>query len=209
MRGAGSRAAMAPTRACFAPSRRRCSVAAGSPIVPCVSHLLCGSYARQCGRRTRPDQGGARRPQHRRVRLTSRWRRGGEVRYRPCDLGARSRSSGVAILRDAVASTRTLFKISVTRLENMPASLRQRVLAQGRTIFECPYAEVSRWRLMNLAASLRPHPEPAAQRCRRRMGRCTSHRRCGWPAPCVLRTSPAGLLSMRRNERSAGELMMP
>ncbi len=46
--------------------------------------------------------------------------------------------AAVAILRDAVASTRTLFKISVTRLEDMPASLRQRVLAQGRTIFECP-----------------------------------------------------------------------
>ena len=46
--------------------------------------------------------------------------------------------AGVALLRDAVASTRTLFKISVTRIEDMPALLRHRVLAQGRTLFERP-----------------------------------------------------------------------
>ncbi len=46
--------------------------------------------------------------------------------------------AAVAVLRDAVASSRTLFRISLTRIEDMPASLRQRVLAQGRTIFERP-----------------------------------------------------------------------
>ncbi len=45
---------------------------------------------------------------------------------------------GVARLRDAVATTRTLFKISVTRIEDMPPSLRSRVLAQGRAIYERP-----------------------------------------------------------------------
>lgn len=42
----------------------------------------------------------------------------------------------VATLRDAVSTTRTLYRISVTRLEDMPASLRARVLAQGRTLYE-------------------------------------------------------------------------
>ena len=44
----------------------------------------------------------------------------------------------VARLRDAVSTTRTLFKISVTRIEDMPPSLRSRVLAQGRTLHERP-----------------------------------------------------------------------
>lgn len=46
--------------------------------------------------------------------------------------------SAIATLRDAVSTTRTLYKISVTRIEDMPASLQSRVLAQGRTIFERP-----------------------------------------------------------------------
>ena len=47
-------------------------------------------------------------------------------------------ASGVARLRDAVSTTRTLFKISVTRIEDMPTPLRSRVLAQGRTLYERP-----------------------------------------------------------------------
>lgn len=43
---------------------------------------------------------------------------------------------GVARLRDAVSTTRTLFKISVTRIEDMPTALRSQVMAQGRTIYE-------------------------------------------------------------------------
>lgn len=43
---------------------------------------------------------------------------------------------GVARLRDAVSTTRTLFRISVTRIEDMPTALRSRVLAQGKTIYE-------------------------------------------------------------------------
>ena len=42
----------------------------------------------------------------------------------------------VARLRDAVSTTRTLYKISLTRIEDMPASLLSRVLAQGRTLYE-------------------------------------------------------------------------
>ena len=45
---------------------------------------------------------------------------------------------GVARLRDAISTTRTLFKISVTRIEDMPAALRSRVLALGRTLYERP-----------------------------------------------------------------------
>ena len=44
----------------------------------------------------------------------------------------------VARLRDAVSTTRTLYRISVTRIEDMPVSLRSRVLAQGRTVYERP-----------------------------------------------------------------------
>jgi predicted nucleotidyltransferase len=45
-------------------------------------------------------------------------------------------ATGVARLRDAVSTTRTLYKISVTRIEDMPASLKSRVLKQGKTIYE-------------------------------------------------------------------------
>ena len=38
---------------------------------------------------------------------------------------------GIARLRDAVSTARTLYRVSVTRIEDMPASLRSRVLAQG------------------------------------------------------------------------------
>lgn len=39
-------------------------------------------------------------------------------------------------LRDAVDNARTLYKISLAQLEDMPAPLRNRVLAQGRVIYE-------------------------------------------------------------------------
>ena len=45
---------------------------------------------------------------------------------------------GVARLRDAVSTTRTLYHVSVTRIEDMLSSLRSRVIAQGRTIYERP-----------------------------------------------------------------------
>ena len=45
---------------------------------------------------------------------------------------------GVARLRDAVAMARTLYRVSVTRIEDMPFSLRSRVMEQGKTIYERP-----------------------------------------------------------------------
>lgn len=39
-------------------------------------------------------------------------------------------------LRDAVANARTLYRISLARLEDMPVRLRDRVVAQGLVIHE-------------------------------------------------------------------------
>ena len=74
----------------------------------------------------------------RRIVVFGSWAVGDEEERSDIDLAISTPDldrAAVATLRDAVASTRTLFKISVTRIEDRPTSLRPRVLAQGRTIF--------------------------------------------------------------------------
>ena len=44
--------------------------------------------------------------------------------------------SALARLRDRVGQCRTLYRISVTKLDTMPSALKDRVLAQGIRIYE-------------------------------------------------------------------------
>ena len=68
----------------------------------------------------------------RRIVVFGSWAVGDEEERSDIDLAISTPDldrAAVATLRDAVASTRTLFKISVTRIEDRPTSLRPRVLA--------------------------------------------------------------------------------
>ncbi|WP_442868804.1 nucleotidyltransferase domain-containing protein [Bradyrhizobium sp. CCBAU 21362] len=44
-------------------------------------------------------------------------------------------------LRDRVVQSRTLYRLSMTRLEDMPGPLRESVLSQGITLYERPQTQ--------------------------------------------------------------------
>ena len=49
--------------------------------------------------------------------------------------------AGLARLRDCIGQSRTLFKISISVLEQMPFQLRDRVISQGVRLYECKKAK--------------------------------------------------------------------